>query len=190
MSRHEDVEYKVLLVSPAWGEPRDNAEQIIEEALEYLNTFREEPGFRFAPYVTARLEIVSDVDEARARLESDDALAMMILHDLDDEERIALTLDCRAQDVPVCRTMPTADQPEPRPRRKRGKPEPWKLVIRKRDENDQEPPAHRILDTTLTAPLEEDEEELADRVRQLIAVMALGVMEHHFKKNPPRYPPM
>jgi len=32
-----------------------------------------------------------------------------------------------------------------------------------------------------------DEEELMDRVGQLIAVMALGVMEHHWTLNPPQY---
>jgi hypothetical protein len=172
-----------LLVSPSFGEARENAEGIIEEALEYLNTFREEPGFRFAPYVTARLEIVSDADEARARLESDDALAMMILHDLPDDERIALTLECGQENVPVCRTVP-ADESQPRPPRTPMRE--WKVVFGKR-EDAEEPPAHKVLDTVLTDSLESEEEELVDRVRQLIAVMALGVMEHHWKKNPPRY---
>ncbi len=36
--------------------------------------------------------------------------------------------------------------------------------------------------------LGEDQEEPGERVRQLLAVMALGVMEHDWKKNPPRYP--
>jgi hypothetical protein len=181
MWQPEDVEYTVLLVSATFGEPRENAEQVIEEALNWLNTFREEPGFRFAPNVTAHLEIVPDVEEARARLEGDESLAMMILHDLDDEERLALTHDCRQRDVAVCRTVPAADHPEP-PRRNRN--QPMKVVIRKREEGE-EPPAHTILDTTLTAPLE-DEEEAGDRIGQLIAVMALGVMEHHWKEQPPR----
>jgi hypothetical protein len=34
--------------------------------------------------------------------------------------------------------------------------------------------------------LEGEEEELENRVWQLVAVMALGVMDHHFTKNPPQ----
>src|SRR5262249_26253277 len=156
-------------------------------ALEYLNTYREEPGLRFAPYVTAHLEIVPDVEEARARLRDDDSVAMMLLHDLEDDERLAFTRECLSQDVPVCRTTPASDEPQPRPRRPRGKDRKWKVVIKRRSEDD-EPPAHRILDTTLTAPLDGEPEEVMDRVGQLIAVMALGVMEHHWRKNPPQLP--
>jgi hypothetical protein len=64
-----------------------------------------------------------------------------------------------------------------------------KVVFRRRSPDD-EPPAHRIFETTLSAPIDEDDqEEMMDRVGQLIAVMALGVMEHHWRKNPPQLPP-
>jgi hypothetical protein len=186
MHMHEDVEYTVVLVTSGFGEERENAEQVIEEALAYLNTFREEPGFRFAPYVTAHLEIVSDIDDARARMEGDDSVAMMILHDQPDDERRAFTEECNRQDVAVCRTVPAPDRPVPRPRPKRPEDRAWKIVFRKRSDDD-EPHAHQIPDTTLSASLDCEEEELILRVQQLIAVMALGVMQYHFKKNPPRF---
>jgi hypothetical protein len=47
--------------------------------------------------------------------------------------------------------------------------------------------AHQIAASTLTEPLEGDPDELGERVSQLIAVLALGVMEHHWRRHPPRY---
>jgi len=186
MSKPKDVEYTVVLVSSDYGESRENAEQVIEEALEYLNTHREQPGFRFAPNVSANLEIVPDVEEAQAKLRADDAVALMILHDLPDDERDAFTLECASQSVPVCHTTPASDQPEATQRPSRARKRDWEIKIRKRTEADG-PPVHRISETTLTAPLEGHPEELRDRVWQLIAVMALGVMEHHWTKNPPQW---
>jgi hypothetical protein len=187
MQMPEDVEYTVVLVSSSPYEERENAEQIIEEALEYLNTFREEPGFRFAPYVTAHLEIVPDVEEAQGKLDNDDSVAMMILHDLDRDERRAFTRQCNERNVPVCITTPAPEGYEDRPKSERIPPREWKVVFRKRAEDDDEPHAHRIVDATLSAPLEDDPDELGGRVWQLIAVMALGVMEHHWRLNPPKY---
>jgi hypothetical protein len=180
MAGHEDVEYTVVLVFPGYGEERENAEAIVEQALEFLNTYRDEPGLRFAPYVTAHLEVVSDVDEAREKLRADDSVAMMILHGLPDDERLAFTHECLSQDVPICRTMPGSDAPRPSRARR-----VWKVVFRRSREDD-EPPAHRVSEATLTGSLEAPEEALMDRVGQLMAAMALGVMEHHHKRNPPR----
>jgi hypothetical protein len=179
----EEVEYQVLLLFPGFGEEREHAEQIIEEALGYLNTQREEPGMRFAPNVRARLEIVSDIDQAYAKLDNDDDLATMILHDLTEEEKRALTLACQAKDVPVCHTVSGPKPPKRRPSRRR---EPLKVVFRQRRDDD-EPLAHRILESTLTGSLDTDEDELADRIGQMITVLALGVMEHHWRQSPPRY---
>jgi hypothetical protein len=184
MSPRPDIEYTVILVFPGFGDERDNAEQVIEEALNYLNTQKDEPGMRFAYNVSARLEIVADVDEARARLETDDDLAMMILHDLDDEEKLGLTEECAARGVLVCHAEAGDGKPRKRPRSSRGKPGEWKVVIGKRTSD--EPRAHKILASTLTDPLDDDDQEtLMDRVGQLIAVLALGVMEHHWTRNPP-----
>src|SRR5262245_23838515 len=101
----ERVEYKVLLVFPGFGDEREHAEQVIETALEYLNTQKDTPGMRFAYPVFAHLETVMGAEQARERLETDDDLAMMILHDLEEEEKVALTLDCAARNVPVCHTV-------------------------------------------------------------------------------------
>jgi len=181
----EEVEYTVVLVFPAWGSQRESAEQIVEEALAYLNVPRYQPGFRFSPEVRAHLEIVGTVEEALDKLEADDEVAMMILYDLDDEERRALMAECDARDVQMCVTTPAPDQPE-RPRRPRDKNRGWKFVLRKRPDN--EPSAHSICETTLSAPLEDDEEMIVERVQQLIAVLALGVMQYHFGKRGPRLP--
>ncbi|HEX5270422.1 MAG TPA: hypothetical protein VFW33_08050 [Gemmataceae bacterium] len=174
----EDVEYTVLLVFPGFGPERENAESVVESALDWLNNNREEPGFRFAPVVTAHLEVVQDADEARNAMEADEMVAMVIMHDLADDERDDLLRDCLARKVGACCTTDGR-----RPRRRKG---PWQLVFRKRDADDL--PAHRIVAETLTAPVGEDE-ETGERVGELIAVMALGVMSHHFEKNPPHYPP-
>jgi hypothetical protein len=173
----EEFEYTVVLVFPGFGPERENAETIVESALEWLNNNREEPGFRFAPNVTAHLEIVQDADEARAAMGADERVAMVIMHDLEDDERDALLRHCLARKVGTCFT--TGGK---RPPRRKG---PWKVVFRKRDDDDL--PGHRIVAETLTAPVGEDE-ATGERIGELIAVMALGVMSHHFDRNPPHYP--
>ncbi len=172
----EDVEYTVILVFPGFGPERENAEAIVEGALDWLNNNREEPGFRFAPTVTAHLEVVQDADEARAAMEADEKVAMVIVHDLEDDERDELLRHCLGRQVGVCYTTEGTRSQRPK--------KVWDLVIRKRSADDL--PAHRIVAETLTGPVGEDE-ETGERIGELIAVMALGVMGHHFDKNPPRY---
>jgi hypothetical protein len=55
-----------------------------------------------------------------------------------------------------------------------------KVVIRKKPSD--EPPAHQLCAETLTAPLGEDE-ETQERAGELIAVLARGVMEHHWRER-------
>jgi hypothetical protein len=178
VARRQDVEYTVILIFPGFGEERENAETIVESALHWLNHNKDEPGFRFAPPVSARLEIVADADEARARIEADEGVAMVLMHDLSDDERDALIRHCGARHIPTCFTQ----DGQRRARRRKG---PWQIVFRKKSEDDL--PAHRLLAATLTGPVGEDEETGA-RVGEVIAVLALGVMEHHWGKNPPYIP--
>src|SRR5205823_3757995 len=142
---------------------RENAEQIVEEALHYLNTQKDEPGFRFAQHVSARLEIVMDAEQAEDRLQTDDDLAMMILHGLDDDEKMALTRACERKNVPVCHTVEGSDKPRKKPRRSSLGKRIMKVVFR--EKKDDGPRAHTILESTLTGPLEDDDQEdLGDRV--------------------------
>jgi hypothetical protein len=180
-----DVEYKVLLIFPGFGEERQNAETIVEEALQHLNTYKEEPGFRFAPNVSASLDIVLTAEEAYARLQSDDDLATMILHDLPEEEKIELTKACAAQGVPVCHTVYVEEEPRRRRRSSREGRREWHLEFRQ--PKAKELRAHQIAESTLTASLDDDPEEVGERIGQLIAVLALGVMEFHWGRNPPNY---
>ena len=178
--KHPDVDYTVILVFPGFGAEREFAEDLIESALEWLNTYKDEPGMRFAPHVSAHLEIVQDADEARDRIASDPQVAMVIAHGLDEVERDALFWECEAQQIPRCTTVETAasDRSEARtnPRRRRE----LKVVFRRRDPD--EISAHTLSEETLTAPLD-DEEAVADRIGQLITVLALGVMEHHWSRE-------
>jgi hypothetical protein len=174
MTDPQDVDYTVLLVMPGFGPEREHAETIIEIALDWLNTNKDEPGFRFAPPVSAHLENMQDADEARARIAADDGVAMVLLHDLPDDERDALIRDCVAREVGACYTV---DAPRPAGPRKG----PWKVVVRKRPAD--ELPAHRLCAETLTAPVDDDG-DTGERAGELIAVLALGVMEHHWRKNP------
>jgi hypothetical protein len=185
MSELQNVEYKVVLVFPGFGEERENAAQIVEEALCYLNTQKDEPGMRFAQNVSAELEIVMDAEQAQDKLESDDDLAMMILHGLEDDEKFALTVQCAERGVLVCHTVEATEPPRHERRSSRTRQRTWKLVFRKAEGN--EPRAHKISETTLTAPLDGDPDEVMDRVGQVIAVLALGVMEHHWAQNPRKY---
>jgi hypothetical protein len=180
MDPSQDVEYTVVLVFPGFGPERENAEAIIESALEWLNNNREEPGYRFAPTVTAHLEIVQDADAARAAMQADEQVAMVIMHDLPDDERDDLLRACLARKAGACYTTDGR-----RPRRRQG---PWKVVFRKKGADDL--PAHRIIAETLTGSVGEDDDETGERVGELIAVMALGVMAHHFDRRPPRLPYM
>ena len=177
--KHPDVDYTVILVFPGFGAEREFAEDLIESALEWLNTYKDEPGMRFAPHVSAHLEIVQDADEARDRIASDPQVAMVIAHGLDEVERDALFWECEAQQIPRCTTVETAasDRSEARtdPRRRRE----LKVVFRRRDPD--EISAHTLSEETLTAPLD-DEEAVADRIGQLITVLALGVMDADFRR--------
>jgi len=121
MSVPEEVDYTVVLVFPGFGAERESAEAVVESALDWLNTYKETPGFRFARPVSAHLEIVSDADEVRDRIEADESVAMILLHDLDDDERDALVRLCNARQVGACYTV---DAPRPRRPRK----EPMKVV--------------------------------------------------------------
>jgi hypothetical protein len=177
MADQQDVDYTVILVFPGYGDERENAESIVESALHWLNNNKDEPGFRFAYPVSAHLEIVPDTDEARARIETDESVAMLFLHDVTDDERDALLPECIARDIAVCVTVDA-----PRRRRRRG---PWKVVFSSKPSD--EPPVHRLVAATLTDPVAEDE-EAGERVGEVIAVLALGVMAHHWEQNPPSYP--
>ncbi len=175
MAMPPDVEYTVVLVFPGFGDERENAEAIVESALEWLNNNREEPGFRFAPFVTAHLERVQDADEARALMATDENVAMVIVHDLPDDERDALVRQCYARHIGACYTV---DGRRPARRRKG----PWQIVFGKKSAEDL--PAHRLVAETLTGPVAEDE-ETGERIGEVIAVLALGVMGYHFDKEPP-----
>jgi hypothetical protein len=179
MASSPEVDYTVVLVFPGFGAERENAETIVESALQWLNTYKDEPGFRFAPPVSAHLEIVQDADEARSRIETDESVAMVLLHDVADDERDALVRDCEAREIAAGYTVDV-------PRRPGARKGPMQVVIRSKPAD--EVPAHRLCAETLTAPVGEDE-ATQGRIGELIAVMALGVMEHHWRKNPPWYPP-
>src|SRR5207249_4313113 len=131
MRNIQNVEYKVVLVFPGFGAERESAEQVVEAALHYLNTEKDEPGMRFAANVTAQLEMVADAEQAYARLGTEDDLAMMILHDLPDDEKAALTEACAAKGVLVCHTVRTQEKTRKEPRSARGKQRQWKVVFRK-----------------------------------------------------------
>jgi hypothetical protein len=174
MAGTQEVDYTVVLVFPGFGPEREHAETIVENALEWLNTFKDEPGFRFAPPVSAHLEIVRDPDEARERIAEDEGVAMVILHDLADDERDALVRECAAREIAICYTVDSPRRPGPRK-------EPWRLVLRSKQSK--EVPAHRVAAETLTAPVGEDD-ETRRRIGEVIAVLALGVMAHHWGKTP------
>jgi hypothetical protein len=180
MTGPEEIDYTVIMVFPGFGEERENAEAIVESALEWLNTYKDEPGFRFGYNVSAHLEIVSDALEARERIDADDSVGMLILHDLDENERNDLLRYARAQHIAGCYTVDVPRQPGPR----KG---PWKVVFGKPRPPD-EVPAHTLCGQTLTNPVAEDD-ETGGRVGELIAVMALGVMDHHYRLYPPQLPP-
>jgi hypothetical protein len=178
MTTPPEVDYTVVLVFPGFGAERENAEAVVESALDWLNTYKDEPGFRFAPPVSAHLEIVAFADEARARVEEDEGVATVLLHDLADDERDDLLRLCEARHVSACYTVDVPRRPGPR----KG---PMKVVLR--SEPAKGPRAHTLTADTLTAPVDEDEETGA-RVGDVIAVRALGVMTHHWHKSPPRRP--
>jgi hypothetical protein len=178
MDAPQEFEYTVVLVFPGFGAERENAEAVVESALDWLNTCKEEPGFRFAPPVSAHLEIVHGADEARARVEEDEGVAMVLLHDLADDERDALLRLCQARDVSACYTVDVPRRPGPRK-------EPLRVVLRSKPADGVS--AHTLNAETLTAPVAEDE-ETQGRVGEVIAVLALGVMTHHWGKHPPRRP--
>jgi hypothetical protein len=173
MASPQEVDYTVVLVFPGFGAEREHAEAIVESALDWLNTNKEEPGFRFAPPVSAHLVIVQDADEARDTITEDEGVAMVLLHDLPDDERDALVRYCARRRIAACYTV---DAPRPAGPRKG----PWKVVFRKKSAR--EVPAHQLAAETLTAPVDEDE-EAGERVGEVIAVLALGVMQHHWEMN-------
>jgi hypothetical protein len=173
MTTPEEVDYTVLLVFPGFGAERENAEAIVEGALGWLNANKEEPGFRFAPAVSAHLEMVQDDDAARDRIAEDGNVALVLLHDLPEDERAALVRHCAERRIGAGYTVdaPRPDHPH------KG---PMKVVLRSQPSD--EPPAHRIVAETLTAPVGEDD-QTQERIGELIAVLALGVMQYHWGKR-------
>ncbi len=99
-----EYEYAVLLAFPGFSEERENAEAIIESALEWLNANKLEPGFRFAPPVGAHLEKVQDADEARDRI-AEGGVALVMMHDLPDDERDGLLRYCAEREIGACITV-------------------------------------------------------------------------------------
>src|SRR5437763_13423301 len=99
MGRTDPVDYTVILVFPGFGSERENAEAIVESAIDWLNTNKDEPGFRFAYPVFAHLELVQNADESRDRIEEDASVAMVIMHDLEDEERNDLVRHCKSRNI-------------------------------------------------------------------------------------------
>ncbi len=174
MNHMQEVDYTFVLVLPGFGAEREHAEAIVESALDWLNTHKEKPGFRFAPPVSARLEILADADTARDRIDEREDVAMVLLHDLDDAERDDLLRHCAARHISVCRTVDAPRQTGPRN-------EPWKIVFRKKP-LDEEVATHRLAAATLTDPIGEDE-DTGGRASELIAVLALGVMQHHWEQR-------
>lgn len=181
MSEQEEeiVEYTVVLVFPGFGEERENAEQVVEGALEYLNIPHYEPGMRFAPHVRAHLEIVMGVQQALDLLEANDDIATMLIHDLDDDERMYLSEECASRGVTRVYSMESRGRPrKPRPKDPKGG-----ISFQLRPRTGKGPHAHQIPDTTLTEPIN-NEEDWNQRVGQVIMVLALGVMEVHFNRHP------
>jgi hypothetical protein len=176
MTTPPQYEYTVLLLFPGYGSERENAEAVCEMALDWLNHNKETPGFRFNPVVGASLAIVSDLEDVRERIEADDSVALVILHGLDDDERLPILRELRERHVAACYTVDVPRNP---------KPGELKVVIGKRRPDDQ-PPAHTLTADTLTDPVDEDEELTSRRVGDCIAVMALGVMSYHWHKVPPK----
>src|SRR5690242_307180 len=105
MMNQEEAHYTVILVFPGFGSERENAESIVESAIDWLNTNKDEPGFRFAYPVFAQLEIVQNAGEARDRIEEDSSIAIVIIHDLDDEERNDLVRHCKSRNIGSCYTV-------------------------------------------------------------------------------------
>jgi hypothetical protein len=178
MASPQDVDYTVVLVLPGFGAEREHAETIVECALQWLNTCKDEPGFRFAPPVSAHLEVAGDADEARARIAADASVAMVLLHDLPDDDRDALVRHCRVRHIAACYTVDA-------PRRAGPRQGSWRVVLRSKPAD--EAAAHTLAAATLTDPVGEDEES-AERIGEVIAVLALGVMEHHWVTHPPSHP--
>src|SRR5581483_4730704 len=143
----QESHYTVLLVFPRFGTERENAETVMEMALDWLNANREKPGFRFAPVVSAHLEIVGNVEEARDKLDED--VAMVFLHDLDEEERDALARECQERHISLCFTVEVPRTPTPPNLATR-------LVLRKKDPDAIH--AHSLSTETLNDPVEEDED--------------------------------
>jgi hypothetical protein len=174
MTPREEVDYTVLLIFPGFGTERENAESIIESALDWLNTHKDKPGFRFAYEVNAHLEIVQDADEARARIDEDDSsVAMVFLHDVPDEERDALVHYCEPKNIAAGITVDVPRRPGPRT-------EPMKVVFRKRPADELR--AHQLCAETLTDPVADDD-DTGGRVGDVIAVLALGVMQYHWERT-------
>jgi hypothetical protein len=107
----QDLDYTVVLVFPGFGVEREHAETIVESALCWLNTCKDKPGFRFAAPVCAHLKLVQDADEARATIAADKSVAMVLVHDLADDQRNSLLRHCENRQISACHTV---DAPPPR----------------------------------------------------------------------------
>jgi len=174
--------YKVILLMPENLKGAKNAETLLQQALEVLNTHRLGPGFRFSDDVVAALEVAHDKETVLRRAREKD-LALVIACGFPQEELTRLAHNCRSYQVQFChaREIPPDDHGvNARFIWTHGKD----LV---KAPGGREIIGHEIEQTIFTNAISDDHEEFQSRIFGAIQILAMGVMSaHSFKHDPPR----
>lgn len=173
LRRKNEFEYEILLVMPD-TEAVENARTILQTQLNTLNSTesRNTPGIRFAPDVRATLRIVHTPEEARAQLNTNPKLGMLILHGLPYDITKALAEEAYDRDIGCAHTVVSKNVPIRQSN---------KLEMRFLDK----PPdilASEIEENTLIGSPARNQSE---KIIELKRIVAMTLMQAHFRMQGP-----
>jgi len=186
----QERKYKVVLLIPPNLEGIENAQAILQQVLDMLNSHRLPPGMRFADEVTAELEVAHDIHTVSGRIKKEKDLALVIACGFEESalkkfvhvcERNNVQF-CNAADIPMDNRQTTEEQAE------QLGDDPYVIPVKFLTPEEvsarrHQLPGHNISKAFLTAEIPASPEVMEDRVNWLLGLLALGVMQAHHHKS-------
>jgi len=189
MKHEKQYHYKViLLTAPSMAYPQiEHAQEVLNLALEALNSHELPPGMRFADNVTAELEVTNDLEQARNQVKQKKTGLIIACGFAENAVRPLAEL-CRKHRLDFCH----ASEPLPEERSSIEEQiatlgeDPHVMPVRflTPEEAAKKFPGHSVDIATLTDATDISPEVIGDRVGKMIGIIGLGVMQsHHSKSN-------
>lgn len=185
----EPKQYKViLLANPSLSEDAiENAQAMLGNTLELLNSHTLEPGLRFADHVTATLEVAHDLPAVMNRIKREKDVALVIASGFEEKPLWPLAKACKRRNVEFCNAAPIPLDERPTLEEQAeilGDEDPYVVPIRfltpkEAAARKHQLPGHNIDQALLTEPIAESPEVMEHRVNKTLMLLAIGVMTAH-----------